>query len=412
MSVPWSLQHLGGKRWRVRIELEPIRGKRQQRTRSFEANNLTAAKRAAPPIAKGLEQDLTTGALGVGTVGKLVDDWLRAKNRQERSPTTMYGYEFWAKRITARFGTVKAEKLTGAMIDDWYDEQLTAGASKATVANGAKHLRMVLMYGNRKQDLPRVATQQATPPVHSQAAIVPPSNVDIARAVELLRTGAQRVAIGRGETAASVRGRAEWSRCIELLMCTGLRRGEVVGLRWADWDEHAGVMTVRHSVVEPAGRPLTVKETKGKRNRDIELGVTGNALLAEQSRYVEAIGTSPWVFANWRAAPDGSVPRSPGSLNVTWARFRKEHGFDTIRLHDLRHWYATMAVDSAVPLAVLQQQLGHAQLSTTMNIYVHPTDSGRKLIGSAVDKALGGNVAELPAVSAQPTDLDALERNV
>ena len=375
MSAPWSLQHLGGTRWRVRIELEPIRGKRQQRTRSFDATNLTAAKRKAPPIAKGLEQDLTTGATGAGTVGKLVDDWLRAKMRQERSPTTMYGYNFWAKRIVARFGTVKAEKLTGAMIDDWYDEQLTAGASKATVANAAKHLRMVLMHGHNKQDLPRVATKQATPPVHQQAPIVPPSNDDMARAVGLLRAGGER--------------RAEWSRCIELLMCTGLRRGEVVGLRWADWDAAAGVMTVRHSVVEPSGSALTVKETKGKRTRDIELGVTGNAILAEQRRHVEAIGDTPWVFANFRAAPDGSVPRSPGSLNVTWDRFRKLHGLETIRLHDLRHWYATMAVDSAVPLAVLQAQLGHAQLSTTMNVYVHATEAGRKLIGSAVDRALG-----------------------
>ena len=409
MSAP---EWLGGKKWRVRIELEPIRGKRQQRSRSFQANNITAAKRKAPMILRELEADLTTGVLGVGTVGKLVDDWLRAKTRQERSPTTMYGYNFWASRITARFGTLRAVNLTGAMIDDWYDELLAAGKSKATVANAAKHLRMVLLYGHNKQDLPRVATRQATPPVHNQSAIVPPSNADIARAVGLLRAGAQRVAVGRGETAASARGRAEWSRCIELLMCTGLRRGEVVGLRWDDWDEQAGVMTVRHSVVEPSGSPLTVKETKGKRNRDIELGATGNALLAEQRRFVEAIGTSPWVFANWRAAPNGSVPRSPGSLNVTWARLRAEHGLEKIRLHDLRHWYATMAVDSAVPLAVLQQQLGHAQLSTTMNIYVHPTDEGRRLIGSAADRALAGNTAELPAVSAQPTSSDALERNV
>mgnify|MGYP003865381353 CR=1 FL=1 len=406
MTTP---EHLGGNRYRVRIELDPVRGKRVQRSRNFSANGMKAAKRKATQIEGALRRDLTTGVLGQGTVGKLVDDWLRAKTRQERSPTTMYGYEFWAKRITARFGTVRAETLKGAAIDDWYDDMLAAGKTKATVANAAKHLRMVLMYGNHKQDLPRVATRQATPSIHVAAEIAPPSNDEIARAVAILRAGGQSSTTGRGATKAKARMRAEWSRCIELLMATGLRRGEVVGLRWDDWDELAGVVTVRHSVVEPAGKPLSVKETKGKRNRDIELGVTGNDILAEQRDCVAANGSSPWVFPNWRSDAAGSVPRSPGSLNVTWSRFRKEHGLEGIRLHDLRHWYATMAVDSGVPLAVLQGQLGHAQLSTTMNIYVHPTDEGRKLIGSAVDRAFGLSAPETPAVSAHDTDLNALD---
>jgi len=400
MTTP---EHLGGNRYRVRIELDPVRGKRVQRSRNFEANGMKAAKRKATQIEGALRRDLTTGVLGQGTVGKLVDDWLRAKMRQERSPTTIYGYEHWAKRITARFGTVKAESLTGAMIDDWYDDMLSAGATKATVANAAKHLRMVLMYGNHKQDLPRVATRQATPSIHVPAEIAPPSDDDIRRIRELLRAGTD--ADGRGVTATSGRMRAEWSRCIELILATGVRRGEVVGLKWADWDRDAAVMVVRHSVVQPAGKAMTIKETKGKRTREVELGATGNAVLIEQWLYVDANGSSPWVFPNWRADAGGGVPRSPGSLNVTWSRFRKLHGFGTIGIHDLRHWYATMAADSGVPLAVVKDQLGHAQLATTM-IYVHATPEGRKLIGSASDRALG---LETPAISAHRAGLNALD---
>jgi len=72
-----------------------------------------------------------------------------------------------------------------------------------------------------------------------------------------------------------------------------------------------------------------------------------------------------------------------------WGRHRAAHDADSVRLHDLRHWYATTALEGGVPLSSVSAQLGHAQTSTTANIYAHATDAGRDRAAATVEGALG-----------------------
>jgi len=365
-----NLRDLGRGKWLVRINLEmKPGGKRRQISRTFEADGRRKADVEAKRIEIRLRKEDKTGVLSPGSLGELIEDWYRVRVRKGLSPTTLVDYGGWAKVITKRFGNVRAAEITGAMIDAWYSELADAGMKPPTIRHGASILGNILTFGHKKRDLPLIATHRATLPEYRQPEIVKPSNDDVRRLVVML-----------------AELDAEWARCVEMIARTGMRRGEVVGLKWADW--RGDTIVVRHSIVKPTGYALTVKETKGKQDRTIALG-GGEAVLERQRAHVDLNGTSPWVFPSWRDDPGGSIPRSPGSLTLAWQRFRKANGFDSINLHHLRHWYASTALSAGVPVHELSPQLGHRQTSTTLDMYAHADEDGLRRGASAIDGVLG-----------------------
>lgn len=339
------------------------------KSKTFRADGRRAAERKAPRVEADMWDAVEAVEAARGTVGELVDDWLDVCARSH-SPTTMREYRMHAGRFVERFGPRIAAELTGRDIDRWYSDMLAEGRSAATVSHTHRIVRAVLRWGYRYRDLPNVATDRAAPPKHRAPEISVPSG-------DLMR-----VLLG------GLRG--EWGRAIGLSASTGLRRGEVVGLQWADVSDSS--IVVRYSIVDLAGGGVHVGPTKGKRVRRVEIGPWAAGILTEQRAAMVARGRglheTPWVFANWGADDTGATPRRPGWMSTAWGRHRKRHGAESVRLHTLRHWYATTALDAGVPLHSVSEQLGHAQASTTSNIYGHGTAGGRSMVVDAVERAL------------------------
>ena len=377
-----SLQHLGTDRYRVRVYAgETIDGKERLISRSFRARNITEAKRQAAAIEVSLRDGLAVQKAEAdarrGSVRELVEDWLSIK-RRDASPTTMRGYERHAKKILQRFGNMPAVDLTGKDIDRWYSDLMATGTTAAGVQHLHRVFRAALRWAYIKRDLPTIATDKATPPQHLSPELRPPTN-DMVRTIMRLLPDAQ------------------WARAVALLIFTGARRGEVVGLRWDDWEPGrlegvawiAGRITIRHSVIEVPGRPIEVRLPKGKRSREVGLDVLADVVLDRQRRWVEASERpdTPWVFPDLRADVTGNTPRRPGWMSLMWGRWRNVHA-PGVRLHSLRHHFATTLLDGGTPLNTVQGWLGHADASTTLRIYGHRTVEGEALGLAALGKAL------------------------
>ena len=88
---------------------------------------------------------------------------------------------------------------------------------------------------------------------------------------------------------------------------------------------------------------------------------------------------------------DGSA-YSPDSITQKWIRFRQKHQLKEIRLHDLRHTSATAMLSAGVNMKVIQQRMGHSDISTTMNIYAHALPSMNKDAGEKLEALLISNV--------------------
>lgn len=160
-----------------------------------------------------------------------------------------------------------------------------------------------------------------------------------------------------------------------LLLTTGMRRGEVCGLRWHDVDLTAGRVSIRHTrgMVDSRVEAGTPKTRSGSRTIALD-PVTVAALRAWRRAQTEERLV---MGAGWLNVEDLLVTEADGSPvhpQVLSRRFKaaaQRAGVKVIRLHDTRHSYATAALAAGVPVKVLSQRLGHADITVTLRVYAH-----------------------------------------
>src|SRR5262249_53369252 len=168
----------------------------------------------------------------------------------------------------------------------------------------------------------------------------------------------------------------EASDIFRMLVLSGARRGEVLGLRWEELDLRAGVWT------KP---PARVKQRKRHR---VPLSAPLRALLAERLKRRE--DDAEFVF------PGRNGPRT--DLKLPWKRVCRRAGITGLRIHDLRHSFASQLVTSGASLPLIGALLGHSQPSTTAR-YAHLFDSPQReaveRVGAIVTGGEGGDVVPL-----------------
>ena len=159
-----------------------------------------------------------------------------------------------------------------------------------------------------------------------------------------------------------------------LLVMVGLRRGELLALRWSDIDFRNKVIKVRSNMVNGENGCI-IKAPKSEAGiRDIHVGDDVIDILKQaRTQYVADACDYGIGFQNLNFVihqKDGS-PIKPDSMTQKWQRFLKTHKLPKIRLHDLRHSNATALIQAGVNPRVVQQRLGHSDVNITLNTYTH-----------------------------------------
>ena len=158
-----------------------------------------------------------------------------------------------------------------------------------------------------------------------------------------------------------------WKLMYTLLITTGLRRGECFGLQWGDIDLANGVLLVQRNVTNAHGKGLTVGEPKTDLgNRAIPLTPKVIELLA-QYKAQEKPTNDTFLF---HATDAPCKPENPSHLTDHMRKFMKRMGLPAMSPHDLRHTCATLMLQSGADVKSVQDLLGHADASTTLNFYV------------------------------------------
>lgn len=153
---------------------------------------------------------------------------------------------------------------------------------------------------------------------------------------------------------------------------TGMRRGEVLGLRWQDLDLDASRLSVRQALVEVAYvvHMSDVKTDTGRRTIDIDPGTVDVMKAWHIERSEERGGIEPRGEDLVFSKPDGSWIH-PQSFSQVLDRKVAKLDVPTISLHDLRHTHATLLLKAGVPVKVVSERLGHANVAFTMSVYQH-----------------------------------------
>ena len=165
----------------------------------------------------------------------------------------------------------------------------------------------------------------------------------------------------------AIRAEPLWYDFFYTEITTGLRRGEICGLKWSDLDETAGTLRICRSVHAAPGGSMVVGETKTEKGtRTILLPASTLHVLKERRK----TAMSEWIFPS---ILEPEKPVAPGSAYQRLKLILKEAGLPDIRFHDLRHTFATHAMRSGVDAKTLSGILGHANASFTLDTYTHVT---------------------------------------
>ena len=170
-------------------------------------------------------------------------------------------------------------------------------------------------------------------------------------------------------------------------LTTGLRRGELCGLMWADFDEAAGTLAVRRTIhMEKGGRLVAGATKTGQGTRNILLPASTAQLLSERKKH----SWSEWIF------PNPLKPESPTNPRSAYGHLKAlldSAGLPNIRFHDLRHTFATHALASGVDAKTLSGILGHTKASFTLDTYTHVTGdmqrTAAEIVGDFMTEILG-----------------------
>lgn len=204
----------------------------------------------------------------------------------------------------------------------------------------------------------------------------------------------------------------------ELTALTGLRRGEVCGLRWSDVDPAAGWLTIRQQLVQVDGQTHRCKVCNGGHRgvafsrpktasgdaRRVDLGERGVGVLlaaqlhqeAERAAWGAAYADHGLVFAR----EDGN-PLAPDQVTKVFGRLVKEAGLRHARIHDLRHGRASMLLASGADLAVVSKMLGHSTYTLTADTYSHLLEGVGRRASDAADALLPPRRSHIVPTTAQ-----------
>jgi integrase len=361
-------------------ELVMAEGRRQQWHRGYRTKR--EAEQACRELLGGLERGTYTPPTRL-TLGEfLVKDWLPAK-RATVKPSTFSSYELHvhAYVLPATVAAVPLPLLDGSRLNAFYGELLTdgrrhgnGGLADKTVRNIHGMIHKALGDAVRWRRVAHNVADDADPPRGHSPEMQVWSAEQLRRFLVQVR---------------SDRLYAAWL----LSATTGVRRGELLGLRWSDLDLDRGQVNIRQArtVVDYQVQTSTPKTKKGRRIIAID-PVTVASLRShrtQQGRERLAIGPA-WHDSELVFTREDGSPIHPQRFSSWFHQHVKRAGLPRIRLHDVRHSYATAALEAGVRVKVVSERLGHANVTVTLGTYAHVLEGDDQEAAMTVATAILG----------------------
>ena len=360
--------------WTVVVDLgrDPVTGKRRQLWRS-----LKGAKRDAEALLVQLLHQRESGIdtpPGRLTVAEYLQQWLSMHARPNTAPSTFRRYEQIVRvHLLPVVGSIPLARLRPLHVQEVYSRVQEKGLSARTALHCHRVLREALQHALKWQLTPRNPADSVEPPRPQRYEIAALGPDEVKR---LLATADQ----------------TPYGALIYVAAMTGLRQGELLGLRWRDVDLDAGTLSVRQICQwlpregfifrQPktyrSARPVALSPASADRLRQHRL-----AQLQERLAAGPAYQDVGLVFANALGAPV-----HPTNLRRTWLRIAERAGLPRLRFHDVRHAHASLLLQQGVHPKIVSERLGHSTVGITLDVYSHVLPSLQAQAASGLDALL------------------------
>ena len=332
-------------------------------------------------LARAMEETKGLDIVKAGeyTVGKWLDVWFEYYAKIKVRPSSHKTYEGYIKNhIKPNIGNIPLTKLTTLDLQKLYQQLLTGGRvdrlesqnqPKGLSAKTVRNLNQIISSAmklaiEQKLIAHNPADGCALPRVEYKEMKTLPTEQLAAFLAEAKKTGVYEM--------------------YYLDLATGMRRGELLGLKWEDIDFEHGVIHIRRQVARLNGAvqeaPLKTKNSY----RNISVGADAVELLNQKKK--QDNGKSVYVFPN----PNGG-PIAPDSVLHMLHRVPDRAGLPHIRFHDLRHTFATLALQNGVDIKTVSGMLGHFSAGFTLDTYAHVTTAAQREAARTMEGVLSAS---------------------
>lgn len=299
------------------------------------------------------------------TINQITEEWKEEKKKYVKKSTYAAYQLLIQNHIKPYFGDlyeVNEEKVQQFVFD-----KLDAGLSEKTIRDIIIVLKMILKFGIKNGYLEYVQIDAKFPSKQEKKDLDVLSKADQKKFMEHLRNNFTFKNLG-----------------IFICLSTGMRIGEICGLRWCDVDTVEGVIKVRHTlqriyIIEGETRHtellLDIPKTANS-VRDIPMS---SELLKMLKSLNKVVNENYYVISN------DIKPIEPRTYRNYYKKLCKQLDIPELKFHGLRHSFATRCIESKADYKTVSVLLGHSNISTTLNLYVHPNKEQKK---KTIDKML------------------------
>ena len=302
------------------------------------------------------------------------------KERNGLKVKTAVRYKDMLKRINAEIGPIKLQDLRPDHLNRLYaklaepgqNKKTGGGLSAKTIVEHHRVISTILAQAVKEQLIPFNTAERATPPKLQKHEMDAFEVEEVQAILKALETEPLK-----------------WQVCVQLLIATGARRGEIMGLRWenVDWTENK-LYLCENRVYTPESGAISTTLKTGE-NRYVSVSPSVMALLkrwrVEQAATFLKLGISS---SGYVLTAENGGPMHPDSPTDWLYKFSKRHGLPPIHPHKFRHTQASLLIAQGVDILTVSKRLGHAKVSTTLDIYSHMLAKSDEKASDTLDNLL------------------------
>jgi integrase len=311
------------------------------------------------------------------TVEQFLLHWLESTQEQSVKPRTYERYEEIVRlHLIPSLGRYQLQKLTAQHVQSLYVKKQREGLSSTTVNTIHNVFHKALSMACKWELVSKNVCELVSPPPRKEHDISP---LTIEQVHKLLAVAKDR----------------SIEALLKLALTTGMRRGELLGLKWQDINLEQGLLQVRHTMARvprkfrlPGERAYQEATTKTKRSRRgiILIPLALDALKQHRERQLAIIErvNDAWTNSDLVFCTSLGTPLNPSrDVLEPFKALLKEAALPDIRFHDLRHSAATLLLSLGIHPKIVQEILGHSNINMTLNVYSHVLPTMQK---EAMDK--------------------------
>ena len=390
--------------WSIVINLprDPETGKRQQ-----QWHTVPGTKKDAERALRELLHSLEVGSYvkpNRMTLGQWLQEWCQSYVAIHTSLRTAESYQSEIRRhLTPALGAIPITKLQPQQIETYYAQALSqgridgrGGLAARTIQYHHRILSEALSHAVKMGLLGRNVAEAVDPPRVERKNMATLAPEDVPKFLEAAQ-------------------RTPYYVLFYTALYTGMRLGELLGLRWCDVDLDMASLSVVQSLYKRCGVCRMVEPKSSRSRRRIALSSSLALLLGRYRTEQQAQGIllgkpladSGLVFAH----PDGK-PLDPGVVSHTHATLLKKAGLPHIRFHDLRHTHATLLLKAGIHSKIVSERLGHANIGITLDTYSHVLPGLQERAAECFDEMLEAKaiVDDVSKMLAKGTEPDSMGR--